>query len=124
MRCPCQSGKDYAQCCQLIIERNLPTKQCEQVMRARYSAHVLGHIDYIMQSCHPETRAQHDAKQIKAWCEQSEWLGLTILQHKSGLKKGEVEFIARYIHQGETVEHHEHSLFKKLKNHWYFYQGQ
>ena len=38
--------------------------------------------------------------------------------------EGYVEFIAHYSANGQTVEHHEHSYFKRLDGEWKFIDGE
>jgi SEC-C motif-containing protein len=35
-----------------------------------------------------------------------------------------VEFIARYVEKGQTVNHHEIAQFRREEGFWYFYDGQ
>jgi len=70
-RCPC-GGAAYAQCCGRFHHGALPDT-AEQLMRSRYSAYVLGLMDYVHQSWHASTRPertelQHDPA--------TKWLGL------------------------------------------------
>jgi len=52
--CPCNSGLDYAECCEPYItgQKNAPT--AEALMRSRYTAYVVHAIDYIINTCHEE----------------------------------------------------------------------
>ena len=39
-------------------------------------------------------------------------------------EEGYVEFVAHYAANGQSVEHHEHSYFKKLDGEWKFIDGE
>lgn len=94
-------------------------------MRSRYSAHVLGNIDYLLRSW---DNTQASAGDIKDWVEGHDWLGLQILQCRQGgpsHKTGTVEFIAYYRPKGsqERLAHHELSNFIRADGHWYYVDG-
>lgn len=42
MRCPCESGLKYAECCQAYHARRSVAPTAEALMRSRYAAYVLG----------------------------------------------------------------------------------
>ncbi|BBD09151.1 SEC-C motif domain-containing protein [Desulfovibrio ferrophilus] len=52
--CPCGSGKEYTACCEPIIN-GTPAPTAEALMRSRYSAYVVGNIDYIQTSLAPRS---------------------------------------------------------------------
>src|SRR5574344_1089096 len=125
-KCPCGSGKTYAECCRPVIDRTVPATSAEALMRARYSAYVKCEVDFIVNSTHPEQRAANDPAEIRRWAEKSEWLGLEILKaDKGGLAddSGTVEFIARYADHGVRMEHHELAEFRRENGEWFFYDG-
>jgi SEC-C motif domain protein len=126
INCYCDSGKAFSDCCELIITKKMRAQTCEQLMRARYSAHVVEDIEFIVQTCHPDVRSEHNAEKIKQWCEQVSWQGLRVISAKQGLKKGFVEFEARYSQndaESEIQVHHEYSEFRKHRQRWYFYSA-
>ena len=51
-RCPCCSGKNYAECCGRFHNGAEP-ETCEQVMRARYCAFVKGEAPFLIRTSHP-----------------------------------------------------------------------
>jgi len=124
--CPCGSGIDYADCCEPIITGKRLAETAEQLMRARYSAHVTVAVDFIYESTHPDFREGYDHKGTKSWAEKSEWLGLEILGTVDGGvddKKGEVEFIARFRNEDGTRRHHERGHFLRKGKKWLFSEG-
>ncbi len=96
-------------------------------MRSRYSAFVIGNVDYIKDTLAPESRKDFDPKSTKEWATKSKWKGLQIVSTKQGQandKKGVVEFIASYEQEGEAIDHHEVSKFRKSdKGQWLFVDG-
>lgn len=96
-------------------------------MRSRYSAFATHHIDYLIDSHHPETRGEVDRDEIRRFSEGSRWLGLQILRTEDGQEgdeRGFVEFVARYKEGGQERLHHELSLFLRHQGRWYFHSSQ
>jgi SEC-C motif domain protein len=127
MKCACGSNLDFANCCEPIIAGKAVAETAEKLMRSRYVAYVTADVDYLESSLAPESKADFDAKAAKQWAKQAKWKGLKIIStEKGGLDDttGTVEFIATYEQGKEGFDHHEVSTFKKIKNHWYFVDGE
>lgn len=95
-------------------------------MRSRYSAYVVGAIDYLGETLHPAHRADWDRDATRRWAEAAEWLGLEIMSTASGGANddsGVVEFAASYREDGEARRHHESSRFEKVQGRWYYVDG-
>ena len=125
--CPCGSGESYAACCEPIITGKQPAETAEQLMRARYSAHVKVDVDFLYATTHPDYRENYDHKGTKSWAEKSEWQGLEILGTTAGGStddEGEVEFTARFRDTEGVRNHHERGQFKRMKNKWLFTEGE
>jgi SEC-C motif-containing protein len=124
--CPCGTGIDYLACCQPIIAGKKSAETAEQLMRARYSAHVKVEVDFIYDSTHPDYRKDYDHKGTRAWAEKSNWYGLEILQTIKGGPEddqGEVEFVARFRDKEGLRNHHEVGQFSKRRGRWLFTDG-
>lgn len=124
--CPCGSSNTYAACCEPIITGNQPAETAEQLMRARYSAHVMAELDFLYDSTHPAHREGYDSQATRDWSENSEWLGLEIVETSDGTTQdetGEVEFIARFRDQSGIHRHHERGRFKRENRQWLFTEG-
>ncbi|MGK2944699.1 MAG: YchJ family protein [Desulfuromonadales bacterium] len=124
--CPCGSGRDYAACCEPIITGKKTAETAEQLMRARYAAHVKAEIDFLFDSTHPEYREGYDHKGTRVWAEESDWHGLEILGTSEGGpedEQGEVEFVARFRDKQGLRNHHERGQFKRSKGRWLFTEG-
>ncbi len=125
--CPCGSGDDYTTCCEPVISGKKLAETAEQLMRARYSAHVEVDVDFIYESTHPDCREDYDHKGTKAWAENSQWFGLEILGTTAGGAEddeGEVEFIARFRDKDGIRSYHECGQFKRIDDKWLFTDGQ
>ena len=124
--CPCGSGVEYAGCCEPVITGVSVAETAEQLMRARYSAHVGVQTDFIFESIHPDHRQGYDHKGTKEWAENTDWQGLEIIGTQNGMPEdstGEVEFIARFSEKGGKREHHENAHFVRQDGRWYFTDG-
>lgn len=96
-------------------------------MRSRYSAFVMGEIDYLKQSIHPDHRADFDPDAVRDWAKNSEWLGLKIINCSGGDKddnEGTVEFMALFREKGNTYQHHEIGQFSRMNGVWYYVDGE
>jgi SEC-C motif-containing protein len=120
--CPCDSDLPYAQCCQPWHEgwaqqRYAPTP--EALMRSRYSAYVLGLLDYLLATWHPSTApGDLELQAVK-------WLGLEIKAASSAGDAGVVEFVARYRDSsGRGQRLHEMSRFVREHGQWFYVDGQ
>jgi len=127
IKCPCDSGKEYKECCEPLLTGESSAQTAEALMRSRYTAFTKGDVDYVLKSLHPEKREQHDEKTIRNWALKSEWIGLEIIETEKGTPEddeGKVEFVAKYRQKSRRENHHEVAEFKKDNDQWYFYDGQ
>ncbi len=120
--CPCQSTRPYTECCQPYHTAQQRPDTAEQLMRSRYSAYALQHIDYIIQTTVPSQRPHLDPNDLTAWARSVTFIGLTIHRHipKIGAKHAQVEFTAQIQQNGQSQPHHELSTFVKINDTWYF----
>lgn len=124
--CPCGSGSNYDVCCEPVITGKKLAETPEQLMRARYSAHVKVEVDFLFESTHPQYRKDYDHKGTRVWAENSEWYGLEIVEASQvGAKdvEGEVEFIAQFRDKEGRRKHHERGQFKRKGKRWLFTEG-
>lgn len=125
-KCPCDSGKDYKDCCKDIITGVRKAETAEDLMRSRYAAYALAEVDHIINSTHQSQRESNDRDEIKKWAEKSEWLGLQIINCERGGREdqdGIVEFKAHYSDHTMRMEHHEIAEFRRVDGDWFFYDG-
>jgi len=119
--CPCGSHQPYGTCCghwhaALAQGQHAPTP--EALMRSRYSAYVLGHIDYLLATWHPSTApGALELPPVK-------WLGLQVRHAQVSGTAGVVEFVARWRDGGRGVRLHEISRFVLEDGRWRYIDGQ
>jgi SEC-C motif-containing protein len=121
--CACGSTLKSTECCLPLIQGKAKAKTAEQLMRSRYSAFVLGEIDYILKTHHSKTVGEVDRAGIEEWSKKSKWLGLKIIDTNAGREgdeQGTVTFHVQYEMDGKVQDHREHSLFAKENGEWKF----
>lgn len=126
MICPCNSNKEFQNCCEPILSGDRRAETAEQLMRARYTAYTRVDMDFIAQTHDPKTTTSLDMKANTEWAKKTKWLGLEILRTEEGQtgdEKGFVEFKAKFDSGSGEQVHHEHSFFTKRNDIWYFTDG-
>ena len=117
--CPCTSGLPLEACCGPIIRGEKVAQTAEALMRSRYTAYVLGEVDYLRASWHASTRPV----ELQLAVNESGWCGLEILDCESGQPgdvSGRVHFRAR-ARQGVLEEN---SRFRFEDGCWYYLDGE
>ena len=76
LNCHCGSGKGFKDCCGVFLDYEQKPSSAEQLMRSRYSAFVVGAIDYIYDTHAPETQSEVSKDEIMSWSQTSEWMGM------------------------------------------------
>jgi len=92
-------------------------------MRARYSAYVVGALDFLIETDEQPT----DRAALASWSRQAHFYELKILSIHQGKvldKKGVVTFQATYEEDGTKKVHRERSFFVKRKGRWYYRRGE
>jgi SEC-C motif-containing protein len=92
-------------------------------MRSRYSAYVLGQIDYLLATTLPAQQPALDCEAIVHWSAQSTWLGLEVeaAQVFGGQPEHAfVSFTARWHDLAGEHCHRERSSFVQNQGRWYF----
>ncbi len=89
-------------------------------MRSRYSAYVLGRLDYLRDTWHVSTRPAS----IEADAAGLQWLGLEVRQHVvQDADHATVEFVARSKLAGRARRLHEVSRFVREDGRWFYVDG-
>ena len=117
--CACGSGQPGPICCERIINNKLKVGSALALMRSRYVAYAQKNVHYILDTWHPETRPEELQLEDEVL-----WLNLKVLAHKSEKNQAHVEFKAVGRRSGRAFTHHELSIFRKLDDRWFFYDGE
>jgi SEC-C motif-containing protein len=128
MNCPCGTESPFEECCGPFLFGEKFPETAEQLMRSRYTAYVKADIKYLENTMVPESREDFDPIETRQWAESSTWKGLKILDTREGGTSdttGMVEFTATYEKEGQGIDHHEVSQFRKNKEgRWLFVDGE
>ncbi|MFF7708312.1 YchJ family protein [Pseudomonas sp. NPDC007930] len=120
--CPCGSGNLLGECCgRFHLKPGAP--DAHTLMRSRYSAYVLGEIDYLVATTLPAQQAGLDLEAMAAWSASATWLGLDVQAAQTLGGKPEhafVSFTARWHDAAGEHSHHERSAFVQQGGRWYF----
>lgn len=115
--CPCDRDASYLQCCG-VFHQGTPAPSAVALMRSRYTAFVVGDVDYLFRTWHPKTRP-HEIGVDPA----TVWQGLVIHRTEQGLPGddvGVVEFTAMYQEHGRECSLHETSSFARRGGRWVY----
>lgn len=118
-QCPCNSKQPYALCCGRYHKGKIHASTAEALMRSRFSAYVLKHIQYIYRTWDVDTRPplnvlREDNSQV--------FTSLEIISTKTEDNTATVEFIANYkINDSDDIQQHkENSYFVKRQGRWLY----
>ena len=121
--CPCGRGESYGSCCgALHMGAIAPT--AERLMRARYSAYVVGDVEFLLASWHSETRPAVTEFRLDA---DTVWRRLLIESTSLGgpfSSTGTVTFTAIGRTPAGRFEQREHSRFLRSgETGWQYVDG-
>lgn len=123
MLCPCCSQQPYDLCCQPIHQNTANAQLPEQLMRARYCAHVLNNVEFVIQTYHSSCQAAQETEAI-AQSVESDWVQLEVLDAPTPSdSEGFVEFKAYFAEDGKHYCLHERSRFVKEDGQWRYIDG-
>lgn len=122
--CYCGSGQEYQYCCQPIHTSPQQAQTPEQLMRARYSAHVLGLIDFVVDTYHPSCQADKQRDDI-ADSINSQWQKLVVLRSWPGCNENEGFVHFKAFYQSGQHKHclEEQSRFIREHDQWFYIDG-
>lgn len=112
----------YINCCQPLHNNVLTASNAEQLMRSRYTAFCFGNVDYLITTLHASYREANERAELQNTIQQIDWLGLTIIEHSSGVEDATVEFVAFFTSK-PFEQLHELSRFKKEAGQWFYTNG-
>lgn len=115
--CYCGSALPYAECCQ-PLHQGEPAATPETLMRSRFSAFVLGDVDYLLASWHPQTRPTELSLDNSP-----DWTQLEVLSSSEQKSMGTVDFRAIYRLANGWGALEEQSRFERINGRWYYLDG-
>lgn len=124
--CPCGSGLEFGRCCGALIA-GAPAGEPLALMRSRYTAYVVGEMDYIAATQDRAFNPDFDPRATARWNKDVVWKELRVLNASGGGEgesAGTVEFQAFFEKAGRAGLIHEISRFEKKKGRWLYLDGQ
>ena len=122
--CPCCSGAEYTQCCEAIVVGSKIASTPLELMRSRYTAHVVKNMPHIIRTMRGKPLKLFDEEKTRTeWFEQCTWDRLEIIEASevtASDHEGIVEFKAHYTFEGAQHVMHERSKFQKDQGQWFY----
>ncbi len=117
--CPCGSGRPFAACCGPVIARVRQAATAEELMRARYSAHVVGDQRFLHDTYDGTARQPFAPDPVPAT---ERWTRLEVHEHTPGRTPDSalVDFSAYYTQDGNEGVLHEKAEFARRKGAWIY----
>lgn len=121
--CPCTSGLRLEECCGPLLDGAAATTP-EALMRSRYTAFVLGKLDYLDHTLAPEKRDDTDQAEVAASSRDAQGLGLQIRATSEDGADATVEYVATFRLHGQQIAHHELAKFRRENGTWLYVEGE
>jgi len=117
--CPCGSGRSLGACCEPVIKGSRVAATAEELMRARYTAHVLGE-HLFLHTTYEGTARLPFAPDPRPPAEQ--WTGLVVHEHSPGRTPDQayVDFSAHFTEEGRPGVLHEKAEFARRDGRWIY----
>lgn len=124
MICPCGLNFLYQDCCGRYIEQKQYAPTPGALMRSRYTAFVMGKIDYIQATMRKDALKNFDATQTSDWLKEVCWQKLIVLKERlKTTRQGFVTFEAHYLFRNQPQILCEKSEFHKIGEQWFYVGG-
>jgi SEC-C motif domain protein len=116
----------FGVCCEPLINGE-PAKTAVSLMRSRYSAFVVGYLDYVQKTSALEALLKFNRAELEQSLPTTEWLGLEILNTEAGRETdatGFVTFEVRFRQDGRLYRQAERSEFRRIGADWRYCRGE
>jgi SEC-C motif-containing protein len=124
MRCPCDLDQNYEQCCGRYIDQHQYAPTPSALMRSRYSAFVLGRMDYIAATMRKDALKNFDAHETATWLKDVSWQKVVLFKEQLKTpRRGFVLFEAYYLFKEKPKMMRERSEFQKIGDRWFYVDG-
>jgi SEC-C motif-containing protein len=117
--CPCGSGQTFGDCCEPVLTGRRPAATAEQLMRARFTAHVLRDYRFLHETHRPTAG--------KPYVEETgepamQWTKLVVHAHETGADpdKAFVDFSAYGLDEGVEKVLQEKAEFLRVNGTWLY----
>ena len=123
--CFCGSQVDFSACCQPVHLNPLLANTPEQLMRARFCAHMTKNVDFVVATYHPSCHAENERASIAESINES-WTRLEVVSTEAGTSPNEGYVTFKAFLEQDGFEHclSECSRFLFENNQWYYVDGE
>jgi SEC-C motif-containing protein len=117
--CPCGSGRAYGACCEPVLSLSRVAATAEELMRARYTAHVVGNQLFLHNSYDGTAKLPFVPDEVAPT---EHWTRLVVHEHAPGRTPdiAYVDFSAYYTQDGGEGVLHEKAEFKRRDGRWIY----
>ena len=117
--CPCGSGQTFAVCCEPVLTRQKSAASAEQLMRARFTAHVVHDFKFLHDSYRPTAGKPYVPE---AGAPSVTWTKLVVHAHETtdNPDKAFVDFSAYGTEAGTEKVLHEKGEFLRIDGAWLY----
>lgn len=117
--CPCGSGKNFGDCCDPILSGRRSAATAEELMRARFVAHVTHNFRFLHQSYRPDAGKPYVEEQGEPTMQ---WTKLVVHSHEVSPDpaKAFVDFSAYGTEDGVEKVLHEKAEFLRVNGAWLY----
>ncbi len=117
--CPCGSGQAFEACCEPILNRVQPAANAEQLMRARFTAHVSHDFKFLHDTFRPTANRPYVPEEGEPTVT---WTKLVVHAHEltASPDKSYVDFSAYGTEGGTDKVLHEKAEFQRINGTWLY----
>ena len=117
--CPCGSGKTFGECCEPIHRGQVQAASPEQLMRARFTAHVAHDFRFLHDTHRPTAGKPFVAEEAEPTMQ---WTKLVVHSHETSADpdKAFVDFSAYGTEEGVEKVLHEKAEFLRVNGTWFY----
>jgi len=117
--CPCGSGKRFADCCEPVLTGKRQPATAEELMRARFTAHVTHDFAFLHRTYRPTSRQPFVESEDKP---ATQWTRLVVHHHDPGPAPdvAYVDFSAYGTEDGRELVLHEKAEFVRHEGSWIY----
>ena len=117
--CPCGSGKTFGDCCEPVHLGRLQPASAEQLMRARFTAHVTHNFRFLHDTYRPTAGKPFVEEEVEPTMQ---WTKLVVHGHETTADpaKAFVDFSAYGTDEGVEKVLHEKAEFLRINGTWFY----
>ncbi len=117
--CPCGTGRPFGECCGPVLARTRAAGSPEELMRSRFTAHVVHDWAHLHRTHLESSREPFEEPEQEG---ATDWTRLVIHGNAPGSapEKATVDFTAYFAEGDLERAHHENAEFEKIDGTWFY----